>query len=52
VTYTANRLTVAVTVRPVGGPATCPGNPALPVTIVLPEAIGDRTLDIPERPPF
>jgi hypothetical protein len=52
VTYTANRLTVAVTVRPVGGPATCPGNPRLPVTVVLPEPIGDRTLDIPKLPRF
>jgi hypothetical protein len=43
-TYTDASVTLTVAVRSVGGPATCPGNPALPVTIVLPQPLGDRTL--------
>lgn len=45
VEYGANAVRIAVNVRGVGGIATCPGNPALPATIVLPEPIGDRTLE-------
>jgi hypothetical protein len=44
VTYEPDTVTMTLGVRPVGGPATCPGNPALPVTVVLPEPLGDRTL--------
>jgi hypothetical protein len=42
--YELQRLTLAVRVRGVGGLAGCPGNPSLPVTIVLPEPLGDREL--------
>lgn len=44
VTIQDDEVHLAVTVRARGGFATCPGNPALPVTIVLPEPLGDRTL--------
>jgi hypothetical protein len=41
---TASELRVSVSVRLIEGGATCPGNPRLPVTIVLPEPLGDREL--------
>lgn len=44
VRYDEAKLTLTFGVRGVGGPATCPGNPRLPVTIVLPEPLGDREL--------
>ncbi len=44
VRYTEDSATLTVRVRAVGGPAPCPGNPRLPVTIQLPEPLGDREL--------
>lgn len=41
---TVAALRISVSVREVEGGATCPGNPRLPVTIVLPEPLGDREL--------
>lgn len=51
VTYSASNLHISVGVRPLGGPANCPSNPSLPVTVVLPEPLGDRSLtgDSPSR---
>jgi len=45
VSYSANNLDMTIGVRHGGGLATCPSNPSLPVTIVLPEPIGDRALE-------
>jgi hypothetical protein len=44
VQYSDERLTMTVAVRSVGGPATCQGNGATAVTVVLPEPLGDREL--------
>ena len=44
VTSQDGELHLAMTVRGTGGFATCPGNPSFPVTVVLPEPLGDRTL--------
>jgi hypothetical protein len=48
------RVQVAMFVRPLGGPATCPSNPPTPYTLRLDRALGDRTLadggTIPPRP--
>jgi hypothetical protein len=44
VSYTDSSVIVSIEVRPVSGYATCPGNPRLPVTVVLPEPLGDREL--------
>ncbi len=44
VRYEDDTVTLIVRVRGVGGPATCQGNPSLPVTIQLPEPLGDREL--------
>jgi hypothetical protein len=44
VRYAEGRLDVEIRVRPVSGSVTCPGNPRLPVTIVLPEPLGDRDI--------
>jgi hypothetical protein len=44
VSYGADSLRIDVGVRPVAGGATCPGNHSFPVTIVLPEPVGDREL--------
>jgi hypothetical protein len=43
VSYSSRELTIQMGVRGLGM-ATCPGNPALPVTVVLPEPLGDRDL--------
>jgi hypothetical protein len=48
--YEADELRLAVYARADGGFATCPGNPSLPVTIVLPEPLGDRELVGLSRP--
>ncbi|HLB45331.1 MAG TPA: hypothetical protein VJK49_08050 [Candidatus Limnocylindrales bacterium] len=50
-TYDETSVAIHIGVRPVGGSADCPGNPSLPVTIVLPEPLGDRRLvgDDPAR---
>lgn len=53
VTYTADSVRIDIRVRPVSGGATCPGNPAVPVTILLPEPLGDRELTgITKRPDY
>jgi hypothetical protein len=48
------RVQVAIFVRPLEGPATCPGNPETPYTLRLERPLGDRTLadggTIPPRP--
>ena len=48
------RVQVAMFVRPLGGPATCPSNPPTPYTLRLDAPLGDRTLadggTIPPRP--
>jgi hypothetical protein len=44
VRYLAHELLIEVSVRH-PGPATCPSNPSLPVTVVLPEPVGDRALE-------
>lgn len=49
--YDEESVTLTVRVRGLGGPATCPGNPRLPVTIQLPEPIGDRALIGVTAPP-
>jgi hypothetical protein len=41
--YQDQSLTIDIAIRGIGI-ATCPSNPSLPVTIVLPEALGDRQL--------
>jgi hypothetical protein len=51
VQYRDDTVTVAVRVRGVGGPATCQGNPRLPVVIELPEPLGDRALRGISAPP-
>jgi hypothetical protein len=49
-----DRVQVAMFVRPVGGPATCPSNPPTPYVLRLARPLGDRTLadggTIPPRP--
>jgi hypothetical protein len=50
--YEPDKLSLTVSVRSVGGAAACPGNPAQPVTIVLPEALGNRTLVGDSKPPY
>jgi hypothetical protein len=52
VSYTADSVRVEVRVRRVSGAASCPGNPRLPVTIVLPEPLGDRQLVGISEPEF
>ena len=44
VVYGTDTLTLTVGVRPVGGIATCPGNPPTPATVVLPRPLGDRVV--------
>jgi hypothetical protein len=48
------RVQVAIFVRPLGGPATCPSNPPTPYTLRLQRPLGDRTLadggTIPPQP--
>jgi hypothetical protein len=48
------RVQVAMFVRPLDGPATCPTNPPTPYTLRLDDPLGDRTLadggTIPPRP--
>jgi hypothetical protein len=48
------RVQVAMFVRPLDGPATCPSNPPTPYTLRLDRPLGDRTLadggTIPPRP--
>lgn len=44
VRYDDASVTITVRIRSNGGPAACPSNPLLPVTIQLPEPIGDRPL--------
>jgi hypothetical protein len=48
------RVQVAMFVRPLGGPATCPSNPPTPYTLRLRRPLGNRTLadggTIPPRP--
>ncbi len=44
VEYGNGTVTLTVAVRFLGGIHGCPGNPSLPVTIVLPEPLGDRKL--------
>jgi hypothetical protein len=48
------RVQVAMFVRPLDGPATCPSNPPTPYTVRLDRPLGDRTLadggTIPPRP--
>jgi hypothetical protein len=44
VRYSDDRLDVEIRVRPVSGSVTCPGNPQLQVTIVLPEPLGSRDI--------
>jgi hypothetical protein len=52
VTYGSNRIQLEIAVRSVGGFATCPSNPRLPITVVLPEPLGDRELAVPEPPRY
>jgi hypothetical protein len=49
--YTEQRVTLHFHLRPTGGFATCPANPRLPVTIELPEPLGDRTFAGLSTPP-
>jgi hypothetical protein len=51
VSYDEDSVALSVRVRGLGGPATCPGNPRLPVTIQLPEPLGDRALIGVTAPP-
>jgi hypothetical protein len=51
VSYSEDSVTLTVRVRGLGGIATCPGNPSLPVTIELPEPLGDRALKGVTDPP-
>jgi hypothetical protein len=48
------RVQVAIFVRPLDGPSTCPSNPPTPYTVRLERPLGDRTLvdggTIPPRP--
>ena len=49
---TEHELRLVVGVRPRGGDANCPGNPATPFTIELDEPFGDRTVvDVSTLPP-
>ena len=50
VEYRGSTLNIDIWIRGVG-PATCPGNPSLAVTILLPKPLGDRELagDTPRR---
>jgi hypothetical protein len=52
VTYAPDALAVTVGVRPLSGGATCPSNPPTPVTVILPEPLGERALlDAGRHPP-
>jgi hypothetical protein len=56
ISVTDESITVTFRARARSGPATCPGNPATPVVVELPEPLGDRTLldggtDPPRDPP-
>jgi hypothetical protein len=44
VEYSDDTLVITIGVRPIAGGATCPGPPGTPVTVVLPEPLGNRTL--------
>jgi hypothetical protein len=48
VDYSSRGVSVSIEVRSSGGIATCPSNQRMPVTVILPEPIGDRELLLAE----
>jgi hypothetical protein len=55
IAYTPSSVAVTIGVRRSTGDHSCPGNPAVPLTVALPEPLGDRTLldgsRLPPHPP-